>query len=443
MHDSLSNYHTKNKMNLNKNKKYTSEQTYFVAFFLMIVFILFIRAPEIILKGRFWAEEGTQYFKYAYEHNILETLFWVYFRCGYYYFSANLSVLLAALVPLEFAPFVATFCSFSITIIIVYVIYFTPSYLLTNNFLKILFCFYLVIGPQVVAEVYCNAVNTQVYWGIFGVMALFFDYAELENRNAKGYIPKREMLDVMLVIASLSGLYCVILFPFFIFRFLLQKDKHVFKQITYMTLPFFIQSGLVIYSKFFAGLASTKMNLNLFDFEKIVYSLRQQFIRPLFGIRKTNNISMGGLIFCIAIFIVIYSINLYLYRNNKKLVIQYIMLIVLYAYYFVYVQIGALSTDGAGGRYGFISGSITYLTLLLSIWGIYKKLANWRIILAIVFIPLIVGGYDFQGKANWRYLNYLEAPNWKSEVERFEKDNTYELKCWPYHKEWNLKLIKN
>ena len=56
------------------------EHKYFIGFFLIIIFILFLRSPEIILKGRFWGEEGLVYFKYAYEHNPFATLFFIDFR---------------------------------------------------------------------------------------------------------------------------------------------------------------------------------------------------------------------------------------------------------------------------------------------------------------------------------------------------------------------------
>lgn len=426
----------------------SNEQKFFIGFFLIIVFILFLRSPEIILKGRFWGEEGTVYFKYAYEHSALQTLFFIDFRCGYYYLSAIISALLSSLASLEYAPFISTFCSFLITVLIIYSIYFTPSHLLKNKFLKIIFCLYLVIGSQVVAEVYCNSINTQVYWGIFGVLALFFDDEALVRDESKKYLPKQNFLNGMLVFACLSGLYCIILFPFFIFKYFLQRDQHTLKQIKCMTIPFIFQAGLVIYAKLFQNLASSKMNLDMFNFESIIYSLRHQFIQPLFGAKSARSFSIGKLIFCIAIFLMVYLINLYLHRNNKNLIIQYLLLMILYAYYFIYIQIGALGIGGAGGRYAFISGSIIYLILLISIWEIYKKIANSgkiKIILAVVFIPLLIGGYDFQGSINWKYLNYSEylgAPNWKLEVEKFKKDNSYMLKCWPYQKEWNLQLIE-
>ena len=422
------------------------EHKYFIGFFLIIIFILFLRSPEIILKGRFWGEEGLVYFKYAYEHNPFATLFFIDFRCGYYYFSATVSALLASLVPLEFAPFVSTLCSFFVTVLIIYAIYFTPSHLLKNKFLKIVFCLYLVIGSQAVAEVYCNSINTQVYWGIFGVLALFFDYDTLNREKSKKYVPTQKLLNGMLVIACLSGLYCVILFPFFILKYFLQKNQNSLKQIKCMIIPFILQISVVFYSKFFQGLASSKMTLNKFDFENIIYSLQHQFLQPLFGMKSARNFSVSSLIFCIVTFVMIYLTNLYLYRNNKNRIIQYVLLMVLYMYYLIYIQIGALGAGGAGGRYCFIPGCIIYLILLISIWGIYKKIANSKkILLVAIFIPLLIGGYDFQNPTNFKYLYYSEyagAPNWKLEVEKFRNDNSYELKCWPYQKEWNLELIE-
>ena len=41
---------------------------------IMVIFIAYLRLPEVLLEPRFWAEEGTSYFSYAYDHNWLVNL---------------------------------------------------------------------------------------------------------------------------------------------------------------------------------------------------------------------------------------------------------------------------------------------------------------------------------------------------------------------------------
>jgi hypothetical protein len=65
-------------------------------------FILVIRAPWVLVMGRFWAEEATVYFQYAWTHSFLEAL--VAPHLGYYDFVPNFATILATHVPLEWAP---------------------------------------------------------------------------------------------------------------------------------------------------------------------------------------------------------------------------------------------------------------------------------------------------------------------------------------------------
>ncbi len=158
------------------------EHKYFIGFFLIIIFILFLRSPEIILKGRFWGEEGLVYFKYAYEHNPFATLFFIDFRCGYYYFSATVSALLASLVPLEFAPFVSTlFCYCSNYICYLFhAISFIKKYIFEN-------CLLPVFGNWIASS--CGSIlQFYKYTSVLGnirSISLVFRLRDIEPREIK------------------------------------------------------------------------------------------------------------------------------------------------------------------------------------------------------------------------------------------------------------------
>ena len=66
-----------------------------------------VRMPDILIKRRFWAEEGEVYFHNAWNERWYDALFAVH--SGYLNLSASVATLLAVyLVPLEFAPLVST-----------------------------------------------------------------------------------------------------------------------------------------------------------------------------------------------------------------------------------------------------------------------------------------------------------------------------------------------
>lgn len=400
-----------------------------VCIFLGLIFILFLRAPELIIKGRFWAEEGTLYFKYAWEHNILQSIVFVYFRCGYYYLSANLSAIISTFVPLEFSAMISTWIAFGITILVIGVVYFVPSHLLKSEFCKVLFCLDLIVGSQIVAEVYCNNINTQVYWGIMGVIILFSNLNKWYNEH--DYL-KIRLINLVLLIASFSGLYCVILFPFFVLRYLLEKNKQSLTHVKVMAAPFLIQLGIVVYSKFFGGLASSKLNTESFNIKNLFYSLRYQFVTPIIGYSASRKISWLAVAMLIACILIMWGVVLWINRTDRLLVLELVALLTLFAYYFAYVQIGALG-GVAGGRYAVVSGSIIYLLILICVeklCAINQKKAL-KVFLALALVPILIGGYDWQGNSNSGRLDFKNNPNWKQEVQMRKTDNTYKLQVWP------------
>jgi len=75
---------------------------------LILAVALFIvwRQPELLSEPRFWAEEGSNFFAYAYAHSWWENLLHPQF--GYYTLYNSIATSLATMVPLEHAPAVTT-----------------------------------------------------------------------------------------------------------------------------------------------------------------------------------------------------------------------------------------------------------------------------------------------------------------------------------------------
>ncbi len=69
-------------------------------FFLVAAWCMYSRAPQLLADPRFWAEEGSRYFRYATENGFWATLFFLDPRAGYLdvtrHFSAGLALSSAA-----------------------------------------------------------------------------------------------------------------------------------------------------------------------------------------------------------------------------------------------------------------------------------------------------------------------------------------------------------
>ena len=228
-------------MKFHKRKEWLCKNKLEILCFFMIIIVFVLRSPQLIINGRFWAEEGRNYFQYAYNHNIIETVFFVYKRCGYYYLWVNVCVLLASLFPLEYAPAISTWLAFGMNVFIYAYIFWTPSLVLKSRFSKIWFCLLSVIGVHITAEVYCNAINSQVFFGIFMLCYFFRDIDKINLLSPKKKKVYFTISNILLIIACLSGVYALILFPAFFLRYCLKRRNVDKRTLIYMIAPLIIQ----------------------------------------------------------------------------------------------------------------------------------------------------------------------------------------------------------
>ena len=56
-------------MKFHKRNEWLRKNKLEILCFFMIIIVFVLRSPQLIINGRFWAEEGRDYFQYAYNHN--------------------------------------------------------------------------------------------------------------------------------------------------------------------------------------------------------------------------------------------------------------------------------------------------------------------------------------------------------------------------------------
>ena len=89
-----------------------------IAVSLLIIVINYIRIPELFSYPRFFAEEGSLYFSYAYSHSWINNLLTP--QHGYYTLYHSLVTSLAKLPTIENAPLVTTGTAFIVQVVVSY-----------------------------------------------------------------------------------------------------------------------------------------------------------------------------------------------------------------------------------------------------------------------------------------------------------------------------------
>ena len=70
----------------------------------LIFFLIFYRSPFVLFSGRFWAEEGSFWFRNSYQYGPYYGLTQVFWGSSYLNLWPNLASVFATFAPIEYAP---------------------------------------------------------------------------------------------------------------------------------------------------------------------------------------------------------------------------------------------------------------------------------------------------------------------------------------------------
>jgi len=84
-----------------------------------------------------------------------------------------------------------------------------------------------------------------------------------------------------------------------------------------------------------------------------------------------------------------------------------------------------------GGRYAALP-SLYFLVFFITIHKLTKKSILKYLSLILLTSSIFFGGISFKNNDYNHYLECKGCPNWLDEVKKFNQDNTYLLKIWPY-----------
>ena len=84
------------------------------------------------------------------------------------------------------------------------------------------------------------------------------------------------------------------------------------------------------------------------------------------------------------------------------------------------------------GRYAAFPSVILLFIFIILFKSLKNKLFKY-FFLFILILSLLIGFLDYRYKAKYiKLLECVNCPPWTDEVKKWEKDNTYNLKIWPY-----------
>ena len=198
------------------SNKFDLIKKYKIILFILIILLAFFKSPFIFLNGRFVAEEGSYWFFNSYFNGPISGLFQIYTENGYFNLWPNIASVFATLVPLEVSPYVTVYFAFLVKIYLFTFIIFQNSIFLKTNFEKIIAALIVLASPPMVAEVWLNTLTSQVYFTLI-VLMIFF------QTNTRNFYSKSS--SVVLFISTLSSITSCIFAPFFLIKYIKEKNK--------------------------------------------------------------------------------------------------------------------------------------------------------------------------------------------------------------------------
>jgi hypothetical protein len=329
---------------------------------LVLSYILFwiIVAPDVLLHGRFWAEEGTLYWANAYNNfyngNILNHLFFFAPLAGYINFIANIATLLSVvLVDISLSPLITTWISFFIMLTPATIAFFYFSNKsLSYRFLMSIFLLYS--PPALTGEIFANSINSQQFIALSVAMFLLVPSISKWTRLTPYY--------VIISIGGFSSMISCALSPFFLVRYLKDRKNNFHHLIGFFILLITLTSQILFYRTY--PFKSLLYNRTLdFDYMQFMQSITLSFFNLIGGNTLVLIIlsSFVSSLFYVIIGSLIFVALLLIYCLRSHFNNSYLISIFLYIYITLIISISAVNQPGYG-RYGYIPSILLGMILL-------------------------------------------------------------------------------
>ena len=383
--------------------------------------LICLRMPEIVLRGRFWAEEGNVIFYKAWTLPWYDALLSP--TGGYLPLIANSAGLLARYIPpLELAPYV--------TISIGLVFQLCPALVLLTSqdaWLQrrgaLALALLVILTPPISEEVWLNTLHSQFHLTLCSALILAF-------KPTQGKVEwfRRSLL----VLGALSGPGTAFLLPLFVLRAIIDRSNARARQAFVLGLGVIVQLGL-----FYNTVPQRSYGIGVALLLSVIFV--RHLLVPLLGRHQALDIASGiqasvgaghTLVWPLFIALAVFGLMVIalILRRRADLIWLFIAgctTLVLSYYGALGERTNFLSVD-FGHRYYYVPQAIFGLVVLglaATADDVIAKISS-----AIIMWIVVIGVHEYF----WPSMPYFaHGPDWRAEVAHWRKDPNYEIQLWP------------
>lgn len=379
------------------------------------IFVLVLRAPALLQEGRFWAEEATVYFAYAWTHPWWETLFQPHL--GYLSLYNNLAASLAELVPLERAPRVTAAMAALVQVTLALLIVAADSPPFDDDRRKAFGCAAVLLAlPS--QEVWLCTIHSQFFFAAAAAILL--------ARPAAGGVYGPFGVAVLLL-AGLTGPVSSFLAPLFLLRAWRDRTPWRMAQAAVLTVAAVIQGGLLA-----SALAAAQRPAALQPDALLAAMAMRGLVQPVLGSQASADLLSQALAgsgtawgVMAAAGTAVAAVLCWLLATARQPAAPWLFaagVLIMGA-----SLAGALGTDRwrlleawEGGRYVFAANALMLLAVAVAATEPHRR--RW-VMLPLLWL-LVVGALD--------YLRmFPPGPPWRAEVKAWRQDAGHALAIWP------------
>jgi hypothetical protein len=397
------------------------------------IFLMLYRVPELILRGRMWAEEATIYFAPAYINRWYEALFTPHL--GYFSLFNNFAAILAAtIVPLEYSAILLVSLAAVIQTIPLVLAFQCKEGVLSTLQGRLALCGALLfILPN--HEVWLNTVNSTDYLAICAGIIL------ISHPSTRSATITRW---VIIALGGLTGIFTVILTPFFWFRVWLEKSKYRIVEASILTFSTIIQIIIIFKT------ALDKRDIALHFTAYLHAQLIKLFVYPLTGLELSQTLAIDFynklatdqsllLTSLLAIFLIV-ALGFIIYKSK---VIEAQLLYAAALFMGLLCWVGALESSSlethallilpiGSERYFICSSVFIYLALAFIALNQTALSKAFRIVLAgVVLWAFVIGALDYTRSGDIEYSFFFKGADWQEQVKNYQANPTHPIVVWP------------
>lgn len=392
---------------------------------LAFALIVILRMPNVFLKGRFFGEEGSYFFAYAWHMDWREAL--LHPLGGYLNIVASGGTLLAktmvsgGIIPLEAAPWITALIALAFQLLPAVIIVTARDVWLAPRFAKPA-ALLLIAAAPVAHEVWLHTLHSQFHLTICVALIVVLDIP-----LSKGL---RALRLFILALAPLCGPAAIVILPFLALRTLVERKAARSIECAALGFGAAIQLLLFYFPVMVRGHSfDPGMLSSLLLIRQAVLPIAGPFAATDAGfvIFKSDgeHLMLVSLAACLLLFGSLLAIGLRNWRQPSIWLSLPALVIACISYYGAIATPQSMLLPLVGERYSFVPNVLFGLSMIALATTSQGHLA--RFFTGIVALEVLVAVIFISGPK----AQMANGPAWPDEVAKWRADPDYRLKVWP------------